>query len=45
VVFSNDSIRLADRGLRMTLHDWGTEFSADPERMRTLAFGVLSTAA
>jgi hypothetical protein len=29
----------------MMLHDWGTEFSADPVRMRDLAFAILRTAA
>lgn len=25
----------------MTFHDWGTEFSADPARLRELAFAIL----
>jgi hypothetical protein len=29
----------------MTLDDWGTEFSADPVRMRELALGILKAAA
>ena len=29
----------------MTLHDWGTEFSADLDELRRLAFGILGVAA
>jgi len=28
----------------MTLHDWGTPFSADLDHMRALAFGILRSA-
>lgn len=28
----------------MTLHDWGGQFSADLEHMRSLAFGILKAA-
>jgi hypothetical protein len=27
----------------MALHDWGTEFSADVARLRSLAFSILRT--
>lgn len=29
----------------MTLHDWGTEFSADLDELRRLAFAILTSAA
>src|SRR5215213_9194470 len=29
----------------MTLHDWGTEFSADLDELRRLAFGILGAPA
>jgi hypothetical protein len=40
---SNDANQLLLEG--MLLHDWGTEFSADPERMRALAFAILRASA
>lgn len=40
---SEDADQLLLEG--MTLHDWGTEFSADPERMRSLAFSILQRTA
>jgi hypothetical protein len=36
---SEDAAQLLIEG--MTLHDWGTTFSADPDRMRSLAFSIL----
>jgi len=38
---SDDTGQLLLEG--MTLDDWGTEFSADPARMRALAFAILQT--
>jgi hypothetical protein len=40
---SDDAAQLLFEG--MTLHDWGTEFSGDPTRMRTLAFAILQATA
>jgi hypothetical protein len=40
---SDDADQLLLEG--MTLHDWGTEFSADLEELRRLAFSILQAAA
>jgi len=40
---SDDAGQLLLEG--MSLHDWGTEFSADLDELRRLAFGILGTAA
>ena len=40
---SEDAAQLLLEG--MALHDWGTEFSADVTRLRSLAFSILRTTA
>jgi len=40
---SEDADQLLLEG--MTLHDWGTEFSADLDELRRLAFSILQAAA
>lgn len=40
---SDDAAQLLLEG--MAFHDWGTEFSADPARVRSLALSILRAAA